>query len=66
MLQALEPGKVRAAEAYNAASDHFDDPALSFWDRYGLATIERLNLAVGASVLDVGCGSGASALPAAH
>ena len=66
MQQALEGAKARAAAAYNAASDHFDDPALSFWDRYGLATIDRLNLSEGASVLDVGCGSGASALPAAH
>src|SRR5262249_13431181 len=51
---------------YNAASDHFDDGPLAFWDRYGRATIERLALSPGSKVLDVGCGSGASAIPAAQ
>jgi ubiquinone/menaquinone biosynthesis C-methylase UbiE len=55
----------KAAAAYNAASDHFDDPALSFWDRFGQRTVERLGLSPGEIVLDVCCGSGASALPAA-
>ncbi len=55
----------KAAETYNAASDHFDDPALSFWNRFGGRTVERLALRPGESVLDVCCGSGASALPAA-
>src|SRR5580658_2167951 len=55
----------KAAATYNAASDHFDDPALSFWDRFGQRTVERLGLRPGEKVLDVCCGSGASALPAA-
>lgn len=55
----------KATETYNAASDHFDDPALSFWNRFGERTIERLGLRPGENVLDVCCGSGASALPAA-
>jgi ubiquinone/menaquinone biosynthesis C-methylase UbiE len=55
----------KAAETYNAASDHFDDPALSFWARFGERTVERLDLRPGDKVLDVCCGSGASALPAA-
>jgi ubiquinone/menaquinone biosynthesis C-methylase UbiE len=59
-----EPAKLRAATTYNAASDHFDDEPLSFWKRYGERTVERLALSPGASVLDVGCGTGASALPA--
>src|SRR5262249_42631758 len=61
----MEPAKLKAATTYNAASDHFDDGPLAFWDRYGTRTVERLALARGAAVLDVGCGSGASALPAA-
>lgn len=61
-----EQAKVRAAAAYNAASDHFDHPANTFWDRFGKATIERLELLPGDSVLDVCCGSGASAIPAAE
>jgi ubiquinone/menaquinone biosynthesis C-methylase UbiE len=55
-----------AAATYNAASDHYDQPALSFWDHYGWRTIERLSLQPGAYVLDVCSGSGASALPAAE
>jgi len=36
--------RVRAAVTYNAAADFFDDPANSFWDRFGRRTIERLGL----------------------
>jgi SAM-dependent methyltransferase len=61
-----EPAKVRAATTYNAASDHFDDEPLGFWERHGERTVARLALRPGADVLDVGCGTGASALPAAR
>src|ERR1700683_4016517 len=61
----LHEAKLKAQNTYNAAADFFDDPALSFWDRFGSATIDRLNLPIGASVLDVCAGTGASALPAA-
>jgi ubiquinone/menaquinone biosynthesis C-methylase UbiE len=57
--------KLKAEATYNAAADHFDDGPLAFWDRYGRRTVERLSLAPASSVLDVGCGSGASAIPAA-
>jgi ubiquinone/menaquinone biosynthesis C-methylase UbiE len=62
----LSENKLRAAVTYNAASDHFDDDPLAFWDRAGRRTVERLTLSPGSSVLDVACGSGASALPAAE
>jgi len=65
MEPTTEPAKLKAATTYNAAADHFDDGPLAFWDRYGTRTVERLALPRGATVLDVGCGSGASALPAA-
>jgi ubiquinone/menaquinone biosynthesis C-methylase UbiE len=66
MEKGMEAAKLKAAATYNAAADHFDDGPLAFWDRYGSRTIERLALARGAAVLDVGCGSGASAIPAAE
>ncbi len=54
----------RIVASYTAASDHFD--ALPFWHHYGRRTIERLDLRPGASVVDLCCGTGASALPAAE
>lgn len=61
-----DAGKLKAVTTYNAAADHFDDEPLGFWARIGRRTIERLELPLGATVLDVGCGTGASALPAAE
>ena len=66
LMSTLDDAKKAAATTYNAASDHFDHPANTFWDRFGRRTVERLGLAPGASVLDVCCGSGASAIPAAE
>src|SRR5262245_9634914 len=56
----------RAAQTYTAAADHYMLPALDFWDRWGVATVTRLSLSAGDVVLDVCCGAGASALPAAR
>jgi len=56
----------RAARTYGAAADHYSLPALSFWDRFGAATVARLPLAPGHRVLDLCCGAGASAIPAAR
>jgi ubiquinone/menaquinone biosynthesis C-methylase UbiE len=58
--------QVQLEKAYNAAADHYDHPALSFWNRFGRRTIERLPIAPGMNVLDVCCGMGGSALPAAE
>jgi ubiquinone/menaquinone biosynthesis C-methylase UbiE len=62
----LSQAKAKAAATYDAAADHFDDEPLAFWERIGRRTVERLKLPTGAKVLDVGCGTGASALPAAQ
>jgi ubiquinone/menaquinone biosynthesis C-methylase UbiE len=56
----------RAAFAYNAAADFYTAPPLGFWNYFGDRTIELLSLPVGSRVLDVCCGAGASALPAAR
>ncbi len=58
--------QAKAAATYDAAADHFDDAPLGFWERIGKRTIDRLSVATGAKILDVGCGTGASALPAAE
>jgi SAM-dependent methyltransferase len=55
---------LRASRTYGAAADHYRRDALSFWDRFGAATVTRLRLAPGGTVLDLCCGAGASALPA--
>jgi ubiquinone/menaquinone biosynthesis C-methylase UbiE len=62
----LEDAKKKAAATYNAAADFYDHRANTFWARYGRRTIERLRLVPGIRVLDVCCGSGASAIPAAE
>jgi len=56
----------RAASTYNAAADFYDASPLSFWDYFGRRTIELASLSIGSRVLDVCCGTGASALPAAE
>lgn len=63
--QAVDPHE-HAKTTYDAAADLFDHPALAFWDRYGRATVTRLSLGPGDRVLDVCCGTGASALVAAE
>ena len=60
-----EQAIAKAETTFNAAADYFDAPALSFWNRFGQRTIDRLKLQTGFRVLDVCCGSGASAIPSA-
>ena len=55
---------LQLAATYTAAADRFDD--LPFWAHFGRATVRRLQLRPGARVLDLCCGTGASALPAAE
>ena len=57
--------KQRASFTYNAAADFNDHPVNTFWEWYGQQTVSRLRLEAGAKILDVCCGSGASAIPAA-
>jgi len=52
--------------AYDAAADHYDDAANTFWEHFGRRTVGRLHLRPGMRVLDVCCGSGASAIAAAQ
>jgi ubiquinone/menaquinone biosynthesis C-methylase UbiE len=65
-LNLTDPDKIKAATTYNNAAEHFDDTPLAFWSVAGRRTVERLDLKPGSAVLDVGCGTGASALPAAE
>ena len=61
-----ENAQDRAAFTYNAAADFYDASPLGFWDYFGRRTIELASLPSGSRVLDVCCGAGASALPAAE
>jgi ubiquinone/menaquinone biosynthesis C-methylase UbiE len=61
-----ENAQDRAAFTYNAAADFYDASPLSFWDYFGRRTVELASLLRGSRVLDVCCGAGASALPAAE
>ena len=61
-----ENAQARAAFTYNAASDFYDASPLGFWDYFGRRTIQLTSLPIGSRVLDVCCGAGASALPAAE
>ncbi len=62
----LDDAARRAARTYSAAADHYERPALGFWDRWGATTVSRLALAPGNVVLDLCCGAGGSAIPAAR
>jgi len=66
MNDPLAAAKLKAEKTYNAAADYFYAEPLGFWARYGRETVERLGLQGGEHILDVCCGSGASALPAAQ
>ncbi len=60
------PGEdaLTASRTYGAAADHYRLGSLSFWDRFGAATVARLPLRAGQDVLDLCCGAGASTLAA--
>jgi SAM-dependent methyltransferase len=66
MAQDPEEMKAWARATYNAAAQHFDDPPLAFWEHFGGRTVELAGIGPGHTVLDVCCGSGASALQAAE
>jgi SAM-dependent methyltransferase len=57
---------LRAQRAFDAAADSYDSPANGFWEVHGVRTVERLGLGPTSRVLDLPCGSGASALAAAR
>ena len=61
-----EARKQSTRAAFNAAADTFDDPVASFWDLCGRRTVELAGIGSGDRVLDVCCGTGSSALPAAE
>src|SRR5215469_4602465 len=61
-----EDAKRSAMFTFNAAADAFDSSALGFRDYFGRRTVEKLGICEGSRVLDVCCGTGSSAIPAAE
>ena len=57
---------ISRAVSDDAAEDHRNDVPLAFWDLAGRRTIGRLALVLAPTVLDVGGGIGATAMPAAE
>ncbi len=64
MAPAMGTDSRRVVDTYTRAADSFD--ALAFWHHFGRRTVEAAELAPGGRVLDLCCGTGASALPAAE
>lgn len=62
-MELTDLAKLKAQKTYDTAADLFDAHPLGFWARYGEHTVVRLRLKPGATVLDVACGTGASAVP---
>lgn len=60
----MSPEPARIVDTYTRAADTFD--ALPFWHHFGRRTVDHLGLRPGERVLDLCCGTGASALPAAR
>jgi SAM-dependent methyltransferase len=60
----MPPDPALVITTYTQAADTFD--ALPFWHHYGRLTVERAGVRTGERVLDLCCGTGASALPAAR
>jgi SAM-dependent methyltransferase len=51
---------------FDAAAGHYDDEPLAYLARFRRRSVEHARVGPGDRVLDVACGSGASALPAAE
>lgn len=66
MQRSTQLAQFKAAEIYNATATLCDKPPLAFWARTGQHTVDKLTLTPGSIVLDVCCGTGVSALPAAE
>jgi SAM-dependent methyltransferase len=60
----MTPDPALVITTYTQAADTFD--GLPFWHHYGRLTVERAGARPGDRVLDLCCGTGASALPAAR
>jgi ubiquinone/menaquinone biosynthesis C-methylase UbiE len=62
----LSPKKEQVANAYTLAADSYDGSAMGFWGRFGGQLVDLTKVKPGHRVLDLCCGSGASALAAAR
>ncbi len=66
MYMLTHSDQFKAATIYNAAADYCDKPSVAFWSYAGQRTVDQLAILPGQTILDVCCGTGASALLAAR
>lgn len=65
-MQSQSERSLQNQARFDEAAKNYASPQLSFFDRLGERLINELSVSEGASVLDIGCGTGAITIPASQ